>query len=210
MSAVEKVNNIVNLCSAYPHDSILDIGAGEGSVLEGLAIQGFGENLYALEVSGSAVSAIRERNIPSLIECRSFDGYNITYDDHRFDLVILSHVLEHLEYPRRLIREASRVGWVIFVEVPLEDNRRLGMDYRPDSVGHINFYSPRTIRRLIQTCDMEILSQTVTNFSYSAYRHMFGSKALLRYLPKELLLRVMPKLATRRWTYHCSIVCSGS
>ncbi len=207
LSAVEKVDNIVNLCSAHSHDRILDIGAGEGSVLAGLANQGFGKELYALEVSGSAVAAIEERNITPLIECRVFDGYNIPYDASRFDLVVLSHVLEHLEYPRRLIQEAARVGRMIFVEVPLEDNRRLGMDYRPDKVGHINFYSPRTIRRLLQTCDLEVLSQSVTNFSYPAYRHMFGSKALLKYLPKELLLKIAPGRATRYWTYHCALIC---
>jgi SAM-dependent methyltransferase len=210
LSAVEKIDNIVNLCSAYPHDGILDIGAGEGSVLAGLANRGFGKELYALEVSDSAVSAIEERNIAPLIECSIFDGYNIPYDDKRFDLVILSHVLEHLEYPRRLIREAARVGRMIFVEVPLEDNRRLSMDYRPDKVGHINFYSPRTIRRLIQTCDLEVISQSFNNFSYGSYRHMFGSKALLRYLPKELLLKLAPALATRFWTYHCALVCRAT
>ena len=207
LSAAEKVANIIKLCSPYPHHTILDIGSGEGSVLARLSAQDFGENLHALEISSSAVEAIKKRDIPSLVECRLFDGYDIPYSDDRFDLVILSHVVEHLEYPRRLIRESARTGRILFIEVPLEDNLRLGSEYHPDGVGHINFYSPRTIRKLIQTCDLEILDQSVSNFSFSAYRYLFGPGAGLRYFFKQAALKAIPALAPYLWTYHCALIC---
>lgn len=75
----------------------------------------------------------------------TYDGYNILlFGDNFFDLAILSHVLEHVEFPRVLIRTAQRVAKYVFWEIPLEDNFRL-----PDRLqnagsfqdaGHINFF----------------------------------------------------------------------
>ena len=81
--------------------------------------------------------------------------------DARFDLAVLSHVLEHAEHPRRLLAEASRVARVLFVEVPLEDTWRLARDFTPDAVGHINFYSMASLRRLVQSCGLEVLDERV-------------------------------------------------
>jgi SAM-dependent methyltransferase len=207
LGAVDKANNIISLCSSYPHRMILEIGAGEGAILQRLAELGFGEALYGLEISTSGINAIHQRNIKTLVECRLFDGITIPYNQNRFDLAILSHVVEHLEYPRRLLYEASRVARSVFVEVPLEDNLRLKNDFVFDHVGHINFYSPKTIRQLVQSCNLEVLSQVVSHSSYALYQYQYGSKAWLRYLPKELLLRLAPKLAPHLWTYHSALVC---
>jgi len=207
LGAIDKVNNIINLCNDYPHESILEIGSGEGSILKRLSDLQFGDALYSIEISKTAVETIYQRNIKSLIECNLFDGYNIPYEDKKFDLVILSHTVEHLEYPRKILYEAGRVANYVFVEVPLEDNIRLKKDFTFDKVGHINFYSPKTIRRLIQTCNLEIMFQIITNSSCRVYKYQYGKKGFIRYLVKELILRTIPSLATNLWTYNCSMIC---
>ena len=205
--AIDKVNNIVSLCNKYPHEKILEIGSGEGSILKRLSDKQFGDTLYSLEISKTAIKTIQQRNIKNLIACKIFDGYNISYEDNKFDLVILSHVVEHLEYPRKILYEAGRVSKYVFVEVPLELNLRLKRDYVFDKVGHINFYSPKTIRMLIQTCDLEVLSQFISTPSYKIWQYQFGKKASLIYLPIKSLLKAMPSIATSLFTYHCSLVC---
>lgn len=207
LCAIDKANNIVSLCSEYPHKTVLEIGSGEGSVLKRLSDLQFGDALYSIEISKTAVETIYKRNIESLIECRLFDGYNIPYADSKFDLAILTHVVEHLEYPRKILCEAGRVATHVFVEVPLEDNRRQEKDFVFNSVGHINFYSRRTIRKLVQTCGFEVLTQIVTNPSCRTYTFQHGSKGVIRYLLKELNIRVMPGAATNLWTYNCSLLC---
>lgn len=207
LGALDKANNLVSLCSALPHSSILEIGAGEGSILKRLSDTGFGGKLYALEISPTGVEAINKRGIPRLVECLLFDGYRIPYDDHKFDLAILSHVLEHVEYPRRLIHEAARIAEHVFVEVPLEDTMRLKPDFVVDKVGHINFYSARTIRRLMQTCGLDVLHQTVTNPSKAVHTYRKGRKGLFNYFVREGFLRILPSLASRLFVYHSSLVC---
>lgn len=207
LGAVTKANNIVALCGAVPHERILEIGSGEGSVLERLSNLNFGTDLYSIEISESAVAVICGRNIPRLRGCKLFDGYRIPYESGCFDLAILSHVIEHVEYPRRLLYEASRVARHVFIEVPLEDTVRLKEDFVFDTVGHINFYSRKTIRRLVQTCDMQILSQVVTNLSLSTYKYQFGMWGMLKYVTKGFLLKACPSLACRLFTYHCALLC---
>src|SRR6266850_4496251 len=125
MGAIDKAFNIRSLCTSPVPSSVLDIGAGEGSVLQRLADSGFGQRHFALDISASGVERIRNRKIPTLVECREFDGYTVPYPDATFDLAILSHVLEHVEHPRLLLNEAARVADFVFVEVPLEHNRGL-------------------------------------------------------------------------------------
>jgi SAM-dependent methyltransferase len=208
LGAIGKVQNVVDLCGAFSHNRILDIGSGEGALLQRLSDLKFGEQLYSLEISQSGVTAILQRDIARVRECRLFDGCAIPYEAGQFDLAILSHVLEHAEYPRKLLYEAARVADCVFLEVPLEDTVNLKPDFVFDSVGHINFYSRKTIRRLVQTCGLRVLSQVITNPSREVYEHQYGRKGILKYMIKQFLLSVSERLACALFTYHCSIVCT--
>jgi ubiquinone/menaquinone biosynthesis C-methylase UbiE len=206
MGAIDKAANIWSLCGASAPSTVVEIGAGEGSVLQRLADSGFGRRHYALDISASGVERIRSRKIPTLVECRQFDGYAVPYPDATFDLAILSHVLEHAEHPRLLLNEAARVADRVFVEVPLEHNRGLPRDFVWDSVGHINFYTAQTIRLLVQSCGHEVLVQRETHPARRQYQYRLGSKGTLAYLLKELALRAMPSAAQSLWTYHSSLL----
>lgn len=208
LGAIDKAENIVRLCRNVPHERILEIGSGEGSILQRLSDLQYGEALFSVEISRSAVETIRGRSIPHVIDCQLYDGYSIPYEDARFDLAILSHVLEHVEYPRRLLYEAARVAKFVFVEVPLEDTIRLNNDFVFDSTGHINFYSSKSIRRLIQTCDLTVLSQEVTNPSRELYEYFGKIRGSAKYFLKGTLLSVSTRLASGVFTYHCSLVCA--
>jgi len=184
----------------------LDIGAGEGSVLQRLADSGFGQRHFALDISASGVERIRNRKIPTLVECREFDGYTVPYPDATFDLAILSHVLEHVEHPRLLLNEAARVADRVFVEVPLEHHRGLPTDFVWDEVGHINFYTAKTIRLLVQSCGHEVLEQRETHPARRQYQFRHGRRGTVEYLIKEWALRTMPSVAQTLWTYHSSLL----
>jgi len=207
LGALGKADNIVSLCKRLPHDSILEIGAGEGAILKRLSELNFGKKLYALEISPSGVETIKKKEIPQLIECGAFDGYRVPYEDSKFDIAILSHVIEHVEHPRQLIYEASRVAKFVFVEVPLEDTIRLSNDFVFDKVGHINFYSPKTIRRLVQSCGLKILDQMVINLPKATYTFHKGTKGLLSYYVKQFLIQFFPGFATSLFTYHAALLC---
>ena len=64
ISAVDKAKNLVNLTKNFPHDKILDIGAGDGSLLINLSEAQFGKEYHAIELTKNAVDIISKCNIP--------------------------------------------------------------------------------------------------------------------------------------------------
>ncbi len=64
LGAIDKCANIVRLCSGYERREVLEIGCGDGAILERLALTGFGARFTGLEISASAVRAVQEKNIP--------------------------------------------------------------------------------------------------------------------------------------------------
>lgn len=163
IGAAAKAANIVAVCKSIQPVKILEVGAGDGSILHFLNEWRFGEELYALEIADTGVSLIRERGLSRLIEVLGFDGYTIPYPDDTFDLVILAHVLEHVEHERILIRELKRVAKFLVIEVPLD--YRFGVDKRMKhflDYGHINMYTPTAIRFLLQSEGLEIVSDQVS------------------------------------------------
>lgn len=157
LGAKSKAENLTEVCRGIEHKKVLEVGAGDGSILHYLNEWNFAEELYALEIAESGVSVIKNRNLNRLKEVKSFDGYRIPYEDDTFDLVILAHVLEHVEHERVLIRELKRVAKHIVIEVPLD--YRFGVDQRMKhflDYGHINMYTPTLIRFLLQSEGLEI------------------------------------------------------
>lgn len=107
------------------------------------------------------------------------------------------------------LAEAARVAPHVFVEVPLEDTIRLPRDFVWDDVGHINFYSAKTLRRLVQTCGLRVESQRTTHSSRATYVYRSGARGHVKYWIKEILLRLHPGLATRLFTYHGALLAAS-
>jgi ubiquinone/menaquinone biosynthesis C-methylase UbiE len=159
LGARSKAKNITEVCKEIKPDKVLEVGAGDGSILHFLNEWGFGKELYALEIAESGVEVIRNRKLGNLVEVKTFDGYHIPYEDDSFDLIILAHVLEHVEHERLLLRELKRVAKHIVIEVPLD--YRFGIDKRMKhflDYGHINMYTPTAIRFLLQSEGLEIVA----------------------------------------------------
>lgn len=207
VSAVDKATNIIALCSGIKHDSVLEIGAGEGSLLKRLSELKFGKSLYALDITTDAVEAIAARGIATLVEAKIFDGFTLPYSDSSFDLAVLSHVVEHLEHPRAMLYETCRVAKRVFVEVPLEDTLRLPEHFVMESTGHINFYSRKTIRLLLESSRLEVEREIVTLPHRDVYTYAHGAKGNLVYFVKRGLLAAAPRLAMATLPYHCSFLC---
>ena len=207
LGAKYKAMNIDHMCERVPHSTVLDIGAGEGSVSVELIRTGFSSNISCLEISQSGVAAIAERQIPEIKEAAQFDGYESPYPDRHFDLAISSHVLEHVEHERIFLAEAGRVAEHLFLEVPLEDTFRLGRDYRPSRVGHINFYNFKTFRRLIQTSGFEIVDQILFETPLEVISYSKKLKGTLQFALRTAADRISRSGASRLFTYHCGILC---
>jgi ubiquinone/menaquinone biosynthesis C-methylase UbiE len=157
LGAKYKAQHIIDVCKGHNFKKVLEVGAGDGSILKLLADQNFAPDYYAVEISESGVKHIQARNISCLKAVQLFDGYHLPFDDNSFDLIILSHVLEHVEHERVLLREIKRVAQYCVIEVPRD--YKAGVDARIKhflAYGHINIYSPTSLRYLLRTEGFEI------------------------------------------------------
>ena len=79
-------------------------------------------------------------------------------------------------------------------------------DFVFDRVGHINFYNPRTIRSLVQTCGMTIIDACLCHSTQPSYIFRKGKfRGMVSYWFKEVALRAAPGLSTAAMTYHYSL-----
>lgn len=157
---------------------ICEVGCGEGSILNWLGKKNVGKELYGLDISDSAIEIARSKNIPNLVEIQSFSGYEIPYADGSFDLAICSHVIEHVEHPRLLLREIKRVSKMQYFEVPIDFS--LTVDQKMEhylGYGHINIYTPALFRFLLQSEKLEVLDDTHVFISDDILKLMFKEKA---------------------------------
>ncbi|MDR3246617.1 MAG: class I SAM-dependent methyltransferase [Prevotellaceae bacterium] len=174
IGAKGKFSNIITLTQGMTFEKILEVGAGDGSILKLLDI-GFASQLFALEISENGISTIKNRNIKNLIEAVKFDGYKIPYPDNFFDLLILSHVLEHVEYPRALLREMKRVSKFQVIEVPREYHHNIDRQINKYlAYGHISVYTPTYLRFLLKSEGFEIIKDKKGFYSNETLR--FGKK----------------------------------
>lgn len=150
--ATQKVENIIELAQGESFDKVLELGAGSGILLQMLSKHNFAKHYYALDISESSIVQIKKKKIKGLESVACFDGYHIPYPDNHFDLVVLSHVLEHVEHPRMFIREVKRVCKAAIIEVPCD--YKSGVDRKVKALtdyGHINVYTPTLLRFFLRT-----------------------------------------------------------
>ena len=158
LGARQKARNIIEISEGYSFQKVIEVGAGDGSILSELNQQNYAKELFAVEISDSGIKAIKKRNLTSLTEVKKFDGYKTDYPADFFDLTILSHVLEHVEYPRMLLRELKRISKHQIIEVPRDYS--FNVDKKVKSLidyGHINVYTPTLLRFLLKTENFEII-----------------------------------------------------
>ncbi len=157
LGAKYKAQHIIEVSQGREFKKVLEVGAGDGSILTYLSDQNFAPEYHAVEVSDSGVAHILSRNIKDLKSVQLFDGYKLPFKDNSFDLIILSHVLEHVEHERLLLREIKRVARHCIIEVPRD--YKAGVDDRIKhflAYGHINVYTPTSLRYLLRTEGFEI------------------------------------------------------
>ena len=100
----------------------------------------------------TAAALARDRTIAGARRIEAYDGEHVPAPDGAYDLAVLSHVVEHVEDPAPLLREAARVAPAVLVEVPLEANRSAGRAAKRAEaarIGHIQFLDRAAVHALV-------------------------------------------------------------
>ena len=137
--------------------TILDVGCASGRFLE--FCKQLGINGIGVEFS-SAAAAIAEMKGIKVIRG---DIYNKDLDGNCFDAIHMSHVLEHLDNPRSTIqrlRSIIKPDGLLYIEVPRQFDSWLDklnilrgkkFEFGPFSLHHASFFSPKSMRTLLES-----------------------------------------------------------
>jgi ubiquinone/menaquinone biosynthesis C-methylase UbiE len=180
LGAKYKALNIIELAEGIDPKKVCEVGCGEGSILQWLSDSDFAEKLYGIDISESGIDKTSDKKIKNVVELRVFDGYSIPYPDKFFDLVVCSHVIEHVEHPRILLREIKRISKKQIFEVPIDFSfyvNRKAAHYL--AYGHINIFTPGLFNFLL-------LSE---NFSILKEKHYFYPDEISKYLYKNKIMK---------------------
>jgi SAM-dependent methyltransferase len=155
------------------HLRILDIGAGYGHILHCLGERFPGSERYAIEFSEPCIRHLQSLNVK--VETRPVEQVLSGKNEH-FDLITISHVLEHLLDPKtvlNLIHSSLAKEGVLYVEVPNIPADSL-LRY-PDHMWaprfdepHITFFSESTLKTLVESAgfQLQFLSTAGPNYRF--------------------------------------------
>lgn len=98
-----------------PHTKVLDLGCGEGELLQWLA-ENKGVDARGVEISGARVQRAIARGVS--VYQGDIDQGLADYPDGAFDYIILSQTLQETRRPLKVLREMLRVGRRAIVAFP--------------------------------------------------------------------------------------------
>jgi ubiquinone/menaquinone biosynthesis C-methylase UbiE len=144
------------------------------------------------------LAQLKAKNIPGLQSAQLFNGYQIPFADKSIDLVVLTHVLEHVEHERLLLREIYRVAKHIVIEVPKD--YRFGVEHKLKhflNYGHINMYTPSSLKFLLGTEGFQVIISKELLYAPETYTFnktgLAKIKALTVYYFKSVMVACLPK-----------------
>ena len=133
---------------------VLDVGAGEGSLLEALRSKLTESKIHYsyIEHDEACIDIIKKIKLDGSVKVSSFSQDK----KESFDVIFLNQVLEHVENPNPFIDFWSKYlseDGVIYIEVPNQDYR-----FKQSVFPHTLFFSYKSLKNVLFNRGFEILS----------------------------------------------------
>lgn len=177
--------------------TILDVGCSFGFFLDAAKKRGW--KIDGVEISEFAANYARN-NLGINVINKPLNEAN--FDARFFDVVTLWNVIEHLYDPIELMREIHRIlkrgGMLVLTTGNAESllarlqRERWRMLIPPI---HLSYFAPSTIKRLLNSCDLELIEQTYA-LPYESLLKKFG---LLEFVKKFKVSDKMLIYAKKMW-----------
>ncbi|MFH1942603.1 MAG: class I SAM-dependent methyltransferase [bacterium] len=154
---------LVHHLSALPHGRVLDVGCGDGQILQ--FMQNLGWVAEGVDFDPVAVENARQKGL----RVHAGTLQSLAAPSNSFEAIILSHVIEHVHAPAELLRECHRLikprGRLI-VLTPNADSwghRKFQNCWRGlEPPRHLQIFTPQSLRRLAQQAGFEKITLTTT------------------------------------------------
>lgn len=167
---------------------ILDFGCGRGVLLEGFKARG--HNVLGIERSGSGFDSLPDISTQSLQE--------LVDAGRQFDVIVLWHVLEHLDDPEDTISSLQRLlrdDGKMYIEVPnfgsLQAKLFKSHWFHLDIPRHLTHFSEESLTKLLARNGLKISQLKTFSFDQNLYGFVQSAFNALPILPENHLYRVL-------------------
>lgn len=139
---------------------VAEVGCFNGHLISNIAINGNQNFLrYGYDANKSAIDCGTK-----LYKNVTFSSQDIFEVQEKFDLLILSDIIEHIENDQSFLRNCSQLSKNILINLPLEKclaniNRQYGYN---DPSGHLRSYSLNSALNLIHQSGLRVVTQNVS------------------------------------------------
>jgi len=224
--AVEKATSVELLLARngiHPK-TLLELGCGTGAVIKECQRRKLASQFTAVDYSKEAIEYLASQS--NDIHCMAADITDPAFRlEQCFDVVILSHVLEHLEEPLqflRAMRKNLRFRYLV-AEVPLEDLlasriKNLFRDRSSNRAGHVQFLAEPSLIEMLHAAAFQVkdtrryvpvLSSEMAEFVCDRH-HLSVFQALVKRGTASYLPRLLGSLWGRVYYAHCAVLCEGA
>lgn len=169
---------------------VLDFGSGNGVLTYWMRCNGFGESVLGVDVSHTGVASARADFACEGLRYEHVDYLDTLAGREQFDVVVSSHVLEHITEPEAALTRLRELGRWFVLEVPLERCYWQDIVYavrrkeRHDNpLGHVNFWTKKSFRSMLEKCGFLI----VRDYHYASAPYSPYNTPLKRLAERVLL-----------------------
>jgi len=166
----EKLNNLNNY-------EILDVGAGHGYIIDALKNKFPNSITFAVEIDTQMHDTLAKKTEQVFSSWKDITNT-------KFNLIIISHVLEHIVNPVEFLLELKSLvkkDGFIFIEVPNND------DFHKKSLeSHLTVFNKNAIERLVKEIGMEIVELVIIGQKLTSLRPSLQYRVFEKIFPKKL------------------------
>ena len=172
---IETFNRMLNLIEKYKNPGkILDIGCGLGFFLFVAKKRDWED--HGIEISKYASNFAKNKLKLNVINTDNLD----MFQDKYFDVIVLNHVLEHIENPSVILKQLKaklKINGILFIGVP--NISGLYPKYQKENwpslqpLAHIYQFTPKTLKLLVQKIGFKPIKIITINRT-----HIYNSKIL--------------------------------
>ncbi|MGD0462674.1 MAG: class I SAM-dependent methyltransferase [Tepidisphaeraceae bacterium] len=222
LGATDKTDSIgflLSQCGVTP-DSILELGCGTGEVIKECQRRDYARRYAAIDYSEPAIQYLRDNSKGIDISSGDIASSSFAIPGH-FDVVVLSHVIEHLDKPDEMLKALSRIDYsYLIAEVPLEDLPLCRLksylkDRTKNPAGHVQFFTAASFKALLGNAGIRPIRsrryfprQPAERIRFMCRKNGWGTakqwQALMtgRYLPM-----IFGPLWSRMYYSHLAVIC---
>lgn len=142
-------SELVKFAAEHSGKEILDLGCATGDYCKNLQVIGF--DCTGVDINPQYIKIARSNGINAHV----MKGDDLNFPDDTFDTVLLFEVLEHVDNPHKVLKEAKRVARKnILITVPnctqIPQLRHSGLTYEHVlEKDHVNFFTKNDLEELI-------------------------------------------------------------